>query len=250
VESIGSSTFYDCSSLTSITSYATTAPTLDSDVFQRLPQNGTLYVPYGSNYSTWLAELPSGWSVVEMEPTEYKARLTLTGGTTVYIPLNGSSILTSGETAQYSTGCTEILVTSSVTELGEECFNQFSSVTSVTLEEGVQTIGVHSLQYMTSLTDIHLPNSLITIGEGSLAYNSGLTGITIGNGVTSIGDGTFYEDTNLSSITCLAPTAPTVQIYTFLYVGENGTLRVPTGSDYSSWTTGEYKLTTWTVQYI
>jgi hypothetical protein len=32
-------------------------------VFNNLPSNGVLKVPNGSNYSTWLSNLPSGWTI-------------------------------------------------------------------------------------------------------------------------------------------------------------------------------------------
>ena len=60
---ISSYTFRNCSSLSSITCHATTAPTLSGDVFYRLPTNGKLYVPSGSDYSSWLSKLPSGWTI-------------------------------------------------------------------------------------------------------------------------------------------------------------------------------------------
>ena len=54
-------------SLTSITCKATIAPTFDSGAFAAVTGNtGTLYVPTGSDYSTWLAELGSNWTVSYM----------------------------------------------------------------------------------------------------------------------------------------------------------------------------------------
>lgn len=50
--------------LTSITITATTAPTLNNLTFDSLDitaPTGTLYYPTGSDYSSWLAKLPSGW---------------------------------------------------------------------------------------------------------------------------------------------------------------------------------------------
>ena len=63
VTSIGRYAFTYCSSLSSITCYATTSPSLGSKVFNNLPTNGTLYVPNGSDYSSWLSNLPSGWTI-------------------------------------------------------------------------------------------------------------------------------------------------------------------------------------------
>lgn len=48
---------------------STTPPTLDIYTFGSLPETGTLYVPKGSDYSSWLGDynLGSGWTIVEME---------------------------------------------------------------------------------------------------------------------------------------------------------------------------------------
>ena len=62
VTSIGNAAFDGCSRLTEITCLATTAPTLEEDVFVNLPTQGTLYVLEGSDYSTWTAIL-TNWNV-------------------------------------------------------------------------------------------------------------------------------------------------------------------------------------------
>lgn len=49
VTSIGESAFAECSGLTSVTNYATTPQTIESDVFEGVDQSScTLYVPEGS----------------------------------------------------------------------------------------------------------------------------------------------------------------------------------------------------------
>ena len=64
VTSIGKMAFQGCTSLNEITSLRTTAPTLGSNVFNYVDSSGTLYYPNGSNYSTWISALPSGWTAV------------------------------------------------------------------------------------------------------------------------------------------------------------------------------------------
>ena len=55
VTSIGNSAFNGCNSLTSIVSNATTAPTIQSNTFQRIKTDGTLTVPSGSSgYDVWM----------------------------------------------------------------------------------------------------------------------------------------------------------------------------------------------------
>ena len=47
--------FNNCSSLTSVTSLATTAPTIQSNTFQNVKTNGTLTVPSGATgYDVWM----------------------------------------------------------------------------------------------------------------------------------------------------------------------------------------------------
>ena len=63
VTSLGKSALCGCKSLTSITCLATTAPTLGDYALDKLPTNGKLYVPSGSDYSSWLVDLGSGWTI-------------------------------------------------------------------------------------------------------------------------------------------------------------------------------------------
>lgn len=66
-QTVMNSAFQGCSSLSSITCYATTAPGLTNNyVFFGLATGGTLNIPAGSDYSRWLAKLPSGWTINEM----------------------------------------------------------------------------------------------------------------------------------------------------------------------------------------
>ena len=55
--------FANCISLLEITCTAPTAPTLSANVFQNVASDGTLYVPKGSDYSTWVAQLPQNWTI-------------------------------------------------------------------------------------------------------------------------------------------------------------------------------------------
>lgn len=52
-----------CSKLSKMTVSAMTAPSVTSSSFRSLPTDGTLYVPQGSDYSSWLSVLPSGWTI-------------------------------------------------------------------------------------------------------------------------------------------------------------------------------------------
>ena len=75
VTSIGYGAFADCSGLTTIICNAEIAPSFTANsTFARISSTGTLYVPYGSDYSSWLTELGDGWTVLP----NYYARCTMT----------------------------------------------------------------------------------------------------------------------------------------------------------------------------
>ena len=99
----------------------------------------------------------------------------------------------------------------------------------------------------TSLSSITIPDSVTLIGGYTFSNCSNMKEVTLGSGLTQINDRVFSNLRNLKKITCYATTAPALGSDVFTRIASGGTLYVPTGSDYSSWTS---KLTNWTVQYI
>ena len=71
------------SGITTISCHARQAPTLGSHAFTGMPQNGTLRVPEGSDYSAWLNALPSGWRIEQVP--EVFATCYLHTGESVYV---------------------------------------------------------------------------------------------------------------------------------------------------------------------
>ena len=104
------------------------------------------------------------------------------------------------------------------------------------------------------MKEIKFKDELTTISGPSFSGCTSLQNVTFGSGLTSVGISTgftfsiFTGCTSLNSITCLAPTAPTLLKKSIQGVENNGgVLYVPQGSDYRTWTS---ILTTWNVQYI
>ena len=118
----------------------------------------------------------------------YKARLTLQDTSTVDIPLNGSSTLTSAETSGYLGTCVAAEITTAVTTIGERAFANYGNLESITIGNGVTSIGDNAFSYC-GLTSITIPNSVTSIGDGAFAYCTTLTSITIPSSVTSVGTG-------------------------------------------------------------
>ena len=138
---------------------------------------------------------------------------------------------------------TSITIPDSVTSIGDAAFGICSSLTSVTFGNSVTSIGDAAFVGCTSLTSITIPDSVTSIGNEAFAGCTSLTSITIGNSVTSIGVRAFNGCSSLNEITCLATTAPSIVNTTFQDIKQNGILKVPAGSDYSSWmNTGDFYL--------
>src|SRR5271170_1262951 len=77
-----------------------------------------------------------------------------------------------------------------VTTIGTNAFNNYTSLTSVTIPNSVISIGVDAFAFCSGLTSVTIPNSVTTIGVAAFE-GSGLTNVIIPNSVTSIGVAAF-----------------------------------------------------------
>ena len=92
-------------------------------------------------------------------------------------------------------------ITYSVTSLGEGCFSECTSLTSITIPNSVTSLGKNCFLYCTGLTSITIPNTVRSLGMGCFSGCTGLTSINIPNSVTSLGNYCFSGCTGLTSIT-------------------------------------------------
>lgn len=67
VQTLGNFAVERCTNLNLIISKCSTAPTIGDHCFYKTSETGTLYYPKGSDYSTWLTALGSGWTGVEID---------------------------------------------------------------------------------------------------------------------------------------------------------------------------------------
>ena len=96
---------------------------------------------------------------------------------------------------------TSYSIPSSVTNIGNQAFEDCSSLTSVTIPNSVTSIGSFAFWCCSSLTSITIPESVTSIGDDAFCGCSGLTSITIPDSVTCIGYGAFNSCTGLTSLT-------------------------------------------------
>jgi uncharacterized protein YjdB len=101
---------------------------------------------------------------------------------------------------QSCTSLTSITIPSSVTSIGASCFKSCTSLTSITIPSSVTTIGNNCFQSCTSLTSITIPDSITVLNASCFEGCSMLASINIPSSVTSLGSLCFYSCVNLTSI--------------------------------------------------
>ena len=169
----------------------------------------TVYYYYGtSGWGTTYGGLPT----VELYPftfTTNSGAVTITGytgsGGGVAIPdtINGYPVTTIGDGAFAGSALTSVTIPNSVTSIGQQAFNQCTSLRSVMMGNGVTNIGIFAFYYCGSLTNVIIPNSITSIGASAFDYCSSLTSEIIPNSVTSIGSSAFSYCTSLTNTTFL-----------------------------------------------
>ncbi|MCR5358282.1 MAG: leucine-rich repeat domain-containing protein [Thermoguttaceae bacterium] len=87
-----------------------------------------------------------------------------------------------------------------VTEIGDEAFEDCTSLTSVQIPDSVEKIGDSAFEGCTSLSSADIPNSVTKIGWYSFDGCTSLTSADIPNSVKEIGEGAFKGCTSITEI--------------------------------------------------
>ena len=98
-------------------------------------------------------------------------------------------------------GLTSISIPSSVTLLGEGCFWDCSGLTSITIPSSVTSLGINCFSGCSGLTSIDLPSPVTALDYYCFSDCSSLTSITIPSSVTRLGLYCFSGCSGLTSIT-------------------------------------------------
>ena len=94
----------------------------------------------------------------------------------------------------------KLVISNTVTSIGESAFDGCKNLTSVLIPTGVKSIGKRAFYQCFNITDIKIPDTVTNIGDGAFASCLALTSVTIPNKITKIGDSTFKGCSSLTSI--------------------------------------------------
>ena len=160
-------------------------------------------------------------------------------GTMVSQAYDFSAVAPTGQTLYYNINGTTV----TVTYPGSSSASPYSGYTAPTgnlsipetvtyngTTYSVTSIGNRTFKGCSGLMSVTIPNSVTSIGNSAFYGCSGLTGVTIPNSVTSIGNQAFAYCSGLTEITSLAPTAPSLGVFTFYNVNTQIPVNIPCGS--------------------
>ena len=188
ISSLGSYTFYNCSSLTSVT----------------IPDGVTSIGRNAFGNCSSLSSVTISDSVVSIGNSAFYGCSSLTS---ITIPNGVTSI---GDYAFFDcSSLTSITIPDGVTSIGDDAFRNCESLTSVNIPDSVTSIGVWAFAYCTSLTSVNIPDGVTSIGDYAFYSCSSLTSITIPDSVVSIGGYAFIHCRSLKEIYCKSTTPPT-----------------------------------------
>ncbi|MBR5678070.1 MAG: leucine-rich repeat protein [Paludibacteraceae bacterium] len=212
VTSIGSSAFYNCSGLTSVT-IGNSVTSIGSDAFAYCFGLTSIEIP---NSVTSIGE-------GAFLNCRYLTQITIPNGVTsigdraFYQCINLTSIVVDNANTKYDSrdncnaiietsscklilGCKNTIIPNSVTNIGEDAFYACNSLTSITIPNSVTSIGESAFGYCPNLKIVTIGNSVTSIGGSAFIGCRKLMSVTVGSGVTSIGGSAFYGCTSLTSI--------------------------------------------------
>jgi len=126
----------------------------------------------------------------------------------------------------------EIMIPSSVTEIGQRSFEDCRSLMTVTFEANSQLKAIDNLAFYSchALQSITIPNGVTTIGDGAFWGCDYLTNLSLPSSVQSISDNSFDGCISLNTISVQSLVPPTVYINTFNKVNKSIPLVVPDAS--------------------
>jgi len=123
----------------------------------------------------------------------------------VYGVSSADFVIRAGMLEKYSGMMTDVIIPTTVSEIGIEAFSGCSSLKSISIPDSVTRIGNRAFYGCRSLTDIVIPNSVMHIGYRAFEA-TGLKNVLIPNSIKTIDYSAFKNCSNLENIAILGET--------------------------------------------
>ena len=125
----------------------------------------------------------------------------ISGIVTVPAELGGYPVVGIGNDAfENCSSVTEVVLPEGILSIGKDAFRSCTQMTTISIPYGVTSVGDYAFYGCTVLKDISLPGSVVTIGSHAFAACDSLTDVVIPKGVTAIGSYAFSQCSSLASI--------------------------------------------------
>ena len=195
VTSIGSSAFYDCSSLKTVINFSNLT-------FSK----GSSYNGYIAYYADKVINAPNGYFDGDYIWAEINGVKTLAGylGSAVELILpvdcKGENYAIGSSVFSGCSGLTSIEIPNSVTSIGSSAFEDCTALTSIEIPNSVTGIGHYAFYGCTGLSSVEIPNSVTSIGEEAFKRCSNIESLYISNSIESIGYEAFARCEKIKEI--------------------------------------------------
>ena len=194
---IRNNVFCDCTNLSYVEYWGTTAPTLGMGVFNGCDNLLVVNVPINYEGDAFTRGL-------NISKTLVASAATMTG--------------TTGDCTWTFDDTTGTLTISGNGAIGnDQSWSEYmSSITSIVIEDGITSIANYAFYDCSSFESVTLPASVATIGNYAFAGCSSLKSVTLPASLTKIGNAAFYGCSSLDTVNYLGTSAPSVGSYAFI----------------------------------
>ena len=159
---------------------------------------------------------------------ETETKALIAGCKNSIIPSDGSVTSIGGSAFYKCYSLTSVTIPDSVMSIGDSAFSWCTSLTSITIPDNVTSIVDYAFSYCTGLTSVAIPDGVTSIGSFAFSYCTGLTNVTIPDSVTSIGSNAFSSCHSLTSIT-IPNSVMSIGDYAFSYCTGLTSVAIPDG---------------------